>query len=389
MPRKRACAYQLAERRMDKEAGKLAIVARAVNVRTQTFVLRHMKHLFSGRTVIVSTKNFKEPVFGKPTFTYKRSRIDQLARRLGIPLPGRLQDALLGPADGYREFFDQQGVNAVLCEFGYVAAEIGPQLLKTGRPVFTMFRGSDASSKLNDAGYRRRMAEMLPKLGGVIAVSSHLLDNLHRHGLSHPRSIVVPSGVDTQRFLPGKPEPGLCVCVGRLVPKKAPDKLLRAFAAVAENHDLKLEFVGYGSALRSLQRLAVELNVADRVTFSGYLPHDEIIGRLQRASMYIQHFQTAASGNTEGMPNVIQEAMSCGLPIVTTNHAGIPDHIRSGENGLLVEEGDLAGFSDALDKLAADARLRKRLGTAARAYAVENIDYRICHARIEAFMEQG
>ena len=374
---------------MTADPKKLAIVARSVNVRTQTFVLRHIQHLFAGRTVLVSTKRFDEPVFGKQTFTYKRSRISQLARNLNLKLPAWLQDVLLGPVDGYREFFDRHGVDFILCEFGYVAEEIGPQLVKTGRPVFTMFRGSDASSRLNDPGYRKRLAETLPALSGAIAVSSHLLDNLSRHGMGHPRSLVVPSGVDTQRFLPGTPEPGLCVCVGRLVPKKAPDKLLRAFAKVADKHDLKLEFIGYGNALHALQRLAGELKVADRVTFTGYLPHDQVIERMQRASMYVQYFETAASGNTEGMPNVIQEAMSCGLPIVTTRHAGIPDHITQDVNGLLVEEGDLTGFSDALDRLAADTKLRKRLGAAARSYAVENIDYRVCHAKIEAFLEGG
>ena len=78
--------------------------------------------------------------------------------------------------------------------------------------------------------------------------------------------------------------------------------------------------------------------------------------------------------------------MACGLPIVTTRHAGIPDHLEDGINARLVEPGDVDGFASAINELCSSVPQQERLGRAARNYAVENLDYRISHQRIEQFM---
>ena len=66
--------------------------------------------------------------------------------------------------------------------------------------------------------------------------------------------------------------------------------------------------------------------------------------RLARAAVFLQHSVTAADGNTEGLPTSIQEAMACGDVVVSTRHAGIPEVVVSGENGLLVDEDDADGL---------------------------------------------
>ncbi|MCC2095898.1 MAG: glycosyltransferase [Hyphomicrobiales bacterium] len=375
--------------RMIDRQNRLAIAARSPTARWQTFVRRHIEFLNGGQTVVLTNKSRREDVLGKPTLPYRRSRIEQNMRALGVDAPGWLERILTGGSDGIRTFFDQNQVSHVLVEFGYVTAELAPRLLATGRPVYSMFRGSDASSRLARPQYIKLLRQVVPQLNGIIAVSGHLLDNLAKHDIGHERAIVVPSGVDTQKFRPGRAEPGLCVTVGRLVRKKAPHLLLRAFASLAEAHDLRLEIIGDGDERARTEKLARELGVSHRVNFAGYLPHDEVVARMRRAEIYVQHFMTAADGDSEGMPNVIQEAMACGLPIVTTRHAGIPDHIEDGVTGFLVDEGDLAGFAAAWEKLACDKAARHSTCEAARKYAEEKLDFRVCHARIEAFLGIG
>lgn len=364
----------------------VAIAARTPDAVSQTFVRRHINLLNGGQNVVVSNKRYPPDTFSKPTINYSRSRLAGFARAF-LPDAGK-HSTLLSPGKNrlLHPFLMQHGVTHVLLEFGYIATDIGPEMLATGLPVYCMFRGNDASSRLNQTIYRRQLRKVFPHLSGVISVSSHLVDNLARHGLTHPRTLIAPSGADIERFKPGKPENGRCICVGRFVPKKSPVPLLKAFARVAQTHDLTLELIGDGELQPKAEALAKSLGIADRVIFTGRLPHDEIMQRMRSSMLYIQHFQTTTNGDTEGMPGVIAEAMACGLPIVTTRHAGIPDHVEDGVNGRLTEPGDIEGMAQAIAVLSGDSLLRANLGAAARQYAVRELDYRISHSRIEAFM---
>ena len=372
---------------MSEVPRKLAVVTRSTTAHSQVFVHRHIEHLFGGNTVVVASSTKLKEVSGRKTFFYKRRYLSQLLYSLGINVT--FMD-LFGANEERRrleQFFDDNNVTHVIMEFGYVAAETGRQLVKCGRPVYCMFRGNDGSGMLQKARYRRVLKRIIPQLAGVISVSQSLLDNLSAFGISHPNSIVVPSGTDTTHFRPGTPKPGYCLSVGRMVQKKSPETLLQAFAEIAAKHDLHLEIIGGGSELPKAKKLAGDLGIANRVTFAGQLPHAEVLAKMRTAMLYLQHFQTTANGDTEGMPGVIQEAMACGLPIVTTRHAGIPDHITHGENGLLVEPGDVSAFANAITTLSESPAQRKKLGDAARKYAVDELDYRISHQRIEKFMK--
>jgi colanic acid/amylovoran biosynthesis glycosyltransferase len=86
----------------------------------------------------------------------------------------------------------------------------------------------------------------------------------------------------------------------------------------------------------------------------------------------VQHSVCAEDGDTEGTPVAILEAMSAGLPVVATRHAGIVDVVVEGETGLLVDEEDVSGMTAFMVKLAEDDELVARLGKSARRRAVEN-----------------
>ncbi len=89
------------------------------------------------------------------------------------------------------------------------------------------------------------------------------------------------------------------------------------------------------------------------------------------------------------MPTALQEAMSSGNAVISTLHAGIPEHVRDGENGLLVKENDRDAYVEKLHLLLRDGELRARLGANARAYAFERLDKRISMAMIEAIVREA
>ncbi|WGW03023.1 glycosyltransferase [Tropicibacter oceani] len=358
---------------------KIAIATSDYFVMGETFINRHIEHMFGGDTVVLCGRFNGEDPYGKPIFQ-RRGRLS-LRDRLTAPFAA-LSGALLHgtsrlPYGDNRAqlagFLRQHGVKAILAEFGtqaLVVAKLGNDL---GIPVFTYWRGTDASAALTSRQRVRSYRLMMPRLAGMFSVSQFLLDNLAAHGVRHGNAHVVPSGVDIRRFCPGEKRPLSFLAVGRMVEKKAPQITLRAFAKAAKGGAAHLTFIGDGPLLDSSKALAAELGVADQITFAGALPHDQVRRHLQTTEVFLQHSVTARNGNTEGLPTAIQEALACGCITLSTRHAGIPEAVEDGVNGLLVDEWDEAGFAERIAQIIAMPD-RSTLGAAARATAIEKFD---------------
>ncbi|GGB04560.1 glycosyltransferase [Allosediminivita pacifica] len=369
---------------------RTAIVTSAYLRPGETFVNHHVDHLFGGNTVVVAMKRGKAWPGDQPVLILDDTPAGaagrllaplHLARHSVIGTPAGRQAAAL------RDFLRAQRIEAVLCEFGNRAAQVAPVANALGIPVFTYFRGFDGSKLLEERFYPRAFRLLMPRLAGVFAVSHFLLENLASKGITHPNAHVIPSGADTTRFTPGVKQPGYVVAIGRMVEKKQPLTTLRAFIAAAKaNPDTRFEMIGGGELLARCREEVAVAGLADRIALPGALPHADVADRLSRATIFAQHSVTGEDGNTEGLPSVIQEAMACGCAVVSTRHAGIPEAVREGDTGLLVDEHDEAGYAAALDALLADPDRTAGMGAAGRAFAVANLDKATLTARIEEVM---
>jgi glycosyltransferase involved in cell wall biosynthesis len=170
-------------------------------------------------------------------------------------------------------------------------------------------------------------------------------------------------GVPDQRFLVG--------WIGRMTGVKRTVDVLRSFRLLRDRGvDACLCMVGDGPEREQIEQLAGDLGLMRDCLFPGY---QEDVGAFFAA---FDAF-VLPSGN-EGTPVTAIEALASGCPVVATRVGGVPDVVRDGEDGFLVEPGDLEGLADALARLAADPELRQRLGEAGRKrvlprYAVERL----------------
>jgi glycosyltransferase involved in cell wall biosynthesis len=161
------------------------------------------------------------------------------------------------------------------------------------------------------------------------------------------------------------------VSVGRMVPKKGFDVLVRAVAELRDR-GLALELVLAGedgpqsAAIRSL---ADELGLAEQVVWRGTVTQAELLAEYRRASMFVLACRVDDSGDRDGIPNVLVEAMASGLPVVSTSVSGIPEVVDDGVNGLLVASDDPHALADAMWRIAKDPGLAESL----RAHAARTI----------------
>lgn len=358
---------------------KTAIATSDYFVPGETFINRHIAHLFGGETCVVCGRfNGNDPL-GKPRFERRAplSMGDKLRAPLsmaaGAVFDGTSRQPFGDNKAALVQFLRSQEVKVILAEFGtqaLVVAKLGNDL---GIPVFTYWRGTDASKMLRIRQRVRAYQRMMPRLAGMFSVSQFLLDNLARHGIQHDNAHVVPSGVDIRRFTPGPKRRGSFLAVGRMVEKKAPDVTLRAFAKAAKGRDSHLTFIGDGPLLKTCRGLADSLGVGAQVTFTGALPHDAVRTHLHETEVFLQHSVTAKDGNTEGLPTAIQEALACGCITISTVHAGIPEAVENGINGRLVAEWDEAGFAAQIENIL-DIDDRRPMAAAARATAEAKFD---------------
>jgi glycosyltransferase involved in cell wall biosynthesis len=371
--------------------GNLAIVTSVVGRATEVSQARHIAELFGGRTAVVCYSITPGFATEKPLLHVTR-RPTGLGARLELEF-GKALHTVTHRASGVpfgairrrvEAFLREHRAFAILAEFGHLGSSFAPVGAALGIPVFVYFRGFDASKRLASPLRVISYRAAIPKLAGHFAVSRSLLDNLAAKGVRHPRSWVIPSGVDTRLFAPGVKDPDLVLAVGRMIPKKAPLVTIAAFArAAAAFPTRRLEMIGDGPLLDAARREAAALGVGDRVAFLGLRPHDVVRERMARAAAFLQHSVTDAAGNEEGLPIAVQEAMASGAVVISTRHAGIPDAVIEGETGFLVDEGDLDGYAAALEAVLADDGLRLRLAAAARRRAETEFDTGVLRGRLE------
>lgn len=223
--------------------------------------------------------------------------------------------------------------------------------------------GGDVYALRDPVSARIRRA-VLARAAAVTTMNADMRDRLVAAGSAPDRTFVQVLGADIdsiRRYGAGiEPIPGRLLFVGRLVEKKGLSVLLDALAALPDM-DWSLEVIGDGPLLDALTAKAAGLPV----TFSGPASRPELARAYARSSAVVVPSVPAASGDQDGLPTVLLEAMSLGRPVVGSALPGIDEALTHGETGLLVPPNDPQALAVAVKTLLNDHDLRARLGEAA------------------------
>jgi len=241
----------------------------------------------------------------------------------------------------------------IYCQFGIQGVKLlrAKKRYKFKSKLVTCFRGSDISCYL-----RRRPRAYRALLGGgggdlFLPVCKFFKKKLIKQKCNPHKIVVHHSAIDCEKFSYKKRtlNPGErihIVTVGRLVEKKGMKYAIRAIAKLVKKYPhIKYTIVGDGPLREELVLLIKMLKLEDRVTLYGAATHDEVVKILNKAHLFLHPSIKGSDGNEEGIPNSLKEAMACGIPVVSTFHAGIPELVEDGVSGLLVlqrNSGELA-----------------------------------------------
>ena len=239
-----------------------------------------------------------------------------------------------------------------------------------GAPLVVTAHGSDVhTNPARNQGIARCTKEVIEKSDQVLAVSSDLAQGSLCLGTPSRKILVSHFGVDAAQFRPvmdkralrerlGLPIQGPGICnLGRVACQKGVQELLEAFHQVAASHPSAwLLFVGDGPARSALEERSRALDLHERVHFAGGCPHDQVPQWLAAADVF------AFPSYMEGLPNVLLEAMACGVSIIATDVGGVSEAV--GEDGaLFVPPRDIPSLVQALDRLLRSPELREQLAS--------------------------
>jgi len=254
--------------------------------------------------------------------------------------------------------------------FPYPWGEYSWLRARTGVPTVVTYHSDIVRQKLALEFYKPYLRRMLQQVDLVIASSPNMVE--HSPFLSEVsyKCRVVPFGIDVDKFtstpaverrageLRQGHERPIVLFVGRLIYYKGAEVLVRAMAGV----DADLVMIGSGPLERSLQELAAELKVADRITFLGGQPLDELVAWYHAADV----FCLPSIARSEAFGLVQLEAHAAGTPVVSTDlTTGVPFVNQHEETGLVVPPDDPRALAEALRTLVEDEALRERLGARA------------------------
>jgi len=212
---------------------------------------------------------------------------------------------------------------------------------------------------------------------------------IQKFDLNESKVHVFYHGIDTAKFertiRPAEPAFEI-FSVGRLVPKKGFDILIKACLCLSEvGIDFKCRIVGDGPLEQELTRLITTSGLQDNVELAGAVAPEKIIDYYERADIFVLPCIILENGDRDGIPNVIAEAMAMELPVVSSKVSGIPELVVDGETGYLKEQLDVRGIADAMELLARDKIQRFEMGKAGRRQAKSVFDSQKCLQNLHHF----
>lgn len=204
----------------------------------------------------------------------------------------------------------------------------------------------------------------------TVAISDYNRMFLALQGAPQDKIQVIHCGVDGTRFTPDfserRNEPPRIGTLGRLVEKKGVDVLLRACALLKQRGVAhRLEIAGDGPDRPMLEKLAAELGLEDSVEFLGGLDHSRVAGWVKGLDLFALACRRDSSGDMDGIPVVLMEAMAGGTAVVSTRITGIPELITDNTCGRIAAPGDPEDLARAMGQVLTDASLRGRFRRAA------------------------
>jgi glycosyltransferase involved in cell wall biosynthesis len=166
------------------------------------------------------------------------------------------------------------------------------------------------------------------------------------------------------------------VSVGRMVPKKGFDVLIDAVAELRDRGlDADVVIAGEpGETAEALRTQLAERGLVDAVTIAGPVTQAELLALYRSANVFVLACRVSGDGDRDGIPNVLVEAMAAGLPVVSTTVSGIPEVVRDGDNGLLVQPDDPDALADAILRIAKDPESAAAMAEAGRVTIAEDFD---------------
>jgi glycosyltransferase involved in cell wall biosynthesis len=219
----------------------------------------------------------------------------------------------------------------------------------------------------------RPFASFLKKVDTITAISTHTAREL---AAITPRKIeIVPFSAALGPRTGTTSDAKEIIFVGRLVERKGVRYLIEAFAQVKNNIPHQLVIIGDGPERKSLVQRAHDLNLHDRVTFTGRISDQELQKHYNQCSFIVLPAVYDAKGDIEGLGVVLLEAMSYAKPAIASNAGGITDIVVNGENGFLVPPGDVRALAQAMERLSRNDTEREQMGQCAKQVVDEKFSW--------------
>ncbi|WP_438347158.1 glycosyltransferase [Paenibacillus sp. FA6] len=278
--------------------------------------------------------------------------------------------------------------------FGPSGIRMMPLKEKWKVPLITSFHGCDSPGTKRMKQQKKSLMRLFT-VGDCFTVPCQAMkEELIKHGCPEEKVAVQYSGIDLEQFaykertIPSE-GPVRILYVGRMVEKKGAEMLIKAFQHVQQLYpNTKLCLIGDGELKSKLQQLSKKLHLEQHIEFKGALTHSQVVEELKQAHIFCLPSMKDRSGNQEGIPNAIKEAMACGIPVVSTYHSGIPELIEDGKTGHLVNEQDVDGLAEKLIYLMVHPELWKELGKNARIKIETDFNRQVQTVKLEQLFEQ-
>jgi len=278
-------------------------------------------------------------------------------------------------ADEFFKFWIRREKAALLhAHFGPFGAKLLNVKRAVGLPMVVSFYGDDASSYPARPEWAALYQRMFSEVEAFIAICGDMKRRLVGFGCPEEKVHVIHVATDLEKFTYQGRRPGEVVrflIVATFNEKKGYDTLLTAFARVrAEKTNARLTIIGFGPLRGAIEQKISELGIADSVELIDTTDHPDFfslfIKNLHEQDIFVHPSLTAADGDAEGTPTVITAAAACGMPVISTHHAGIPEIVLDGESGFLVAEKDVESLAEKMLYLAGHPELWNPFGRAGR-----------------------